>query len=157
MNENVNALTIISRLAKNRTVYRFMYNEKSELHRRYKSVAFFFLLKSTNKDPQIQFVKRWDFSFSKTLSLREIVERITSGTQPTTPREVAAAKRHKRKFNLSLIYRVQNFILPAYNEKMALRDDNNPRYELQKVLCFMDSYLPSLGRLDAKYTNIYKK
>lgn len=157
MNENVNAITIISKLAKNRTVYRFMYNEKSELRLKYKSVAFFFLLKSTNKDPQIQFVKRWDFSFSKTLSLREIVERITSGTQPTTQREIDAAKRHKRKFNLSLIHRVQNFILPAYNEKMALRDDNNPRYELQKVLCFMDSDLPSLGRLDAKYANLYKK
>lgn len=157
MNENINAITIVSRLAKHRTVERFMYNEKSELRRKYKSAAFFFLLKSTNKDPSIQFVKRWDFSFSKTLSVKEIIERITGATTPVTQREKDAAKRHKRKLNLSLIHRVQNFILPAYNEKMALRDDNNPRYELQKILCFMDSDLRSLGRLDAKYTNLHKK
>lgn len=121
---------------KHRTPGKFMYNTPQELKRKYTDIILYTQLQDT-KTKQVWLLPL-DFSFSLPLSVKEIYERIQYRSTPRTKNEINAAKRRGRTKNLSIIERINRFILPAINTQSDLQGRGFTHWKLTKIVAFKD-------------------
>jgi len=124
---------------KHRTPGKFMYDKPSDLRRKYHAIVMFLLLKTSTEDGDRAWMLPIDFSFSRALTLKQIYERIDARSLPVTLREKNAAKRNRRTKNLSLIHRLNNFVIPAINVKYELATGIGSNWKLDKIVGFMEN------------------
>ena len=124
---------------KHRTPGKFMYDKPGDLRRKYHAIVMFILLKTSTEDGDRAWMLPIDFSFSRALTLKQIYDRIEHRSLPVTLREKNAAKRNRRSKNLSLIHRLNNFVIPAINLKYELATGIGSNWELDKIVGFMEN------------------
>lgn len=123
---------------KHRTPHKFMYNVPSDLRKSYSAITVYVQLKTPDEDGNRLWLLPIDFSFSQPLKLKQIYERINRRTTPLNKREREAARRNRRSKNLSIIERLERFIIPTINAKYEMQTGLGSNWKLDRIIAFMD-------------------